>query len=89
MGKRQDIIWGAGYRHIVDDTVGTLDQAFVPADSAGHFFNLFLQDQITLRPNRAYLYVKTKLENSYFTGFDLQQDLSNRERSSRRRTCAT
>jgi iron complex outermembrane receptor protein len=72
LGARQDLIWGAGYRHSVDDTEGTVDQTFVPADSSKQFFNLFVQDQITLRPNRAYLYVGTKLEDGYFTGFDLQ-----------------
>jgi iron complex outermembrane receptor protein len=56
----------------VDDTKGTIDEAFVPADSSKQFFSLFVQDQITLSPNRTYLYVGTKLENSYFTGFDLQ-----------------
>jgi iron complex outermembrane recepter protein len=72
LGARQDLIWGAGYRHTVDDTEGTVDEAFVPADSAKQLFSLFVQDQITLKPNRAYLYVGTKLENSYFAGFDVQ-----------------
>jgi len=72
VGKRQDIIWGAVYRHTVDDTEGTVDQAFIPTDSAVHYFNLFLQDQVTLKPNRVILYVGAKLENGYFTGFDLQ-----------------
>jgi iron complex outermembrane receptor protein len=71
LGMRQDVIWGMGYRHTTDDTEGTVDQALVPPDSAVHFFNLFVQDQITRWPNRAYLYVGTKLENSYYTGFDL------------------
>jgi len=72
LGTRQDLIWGVGYRHSVDDTEGTIDEAFFPADSSKQLFNVFVQDQITLRPNRAYLYVGTKLEDSYFTGFDLQ-----------------
>jgi len=72
LGRRQDLIWGVGYRHTVDDTEGTVDKAFVPADSAKQLFNLFVQDQITLKPSRVYLYVGTKLENSYFAGFDLQ-----------------
>jgi len=72
LGRRQDLIWGAAYRHTIDDTEGTVDQAFIPADSANQFFSLFAQDQFTLRPSRAYLYVGTKLEDSYFTGFDLQ-----------------
>ena len=72
LGARQDLIWGAGYRHTVDDTEGTVDGAFVPADSTKQFFNVFVQDQITLKLDRVYLYVGTKLEDSYFTGFDIQ-----------------
>jgi iron complex outermembrane receptor protein len=71
LGTRQDLIWGVGYRHTVDDTEGTVDEALVPADSSKQLFNLFVQDQITLKPNRLNLYVGTKLEDSYFTGFDL------------------
>jgi iron complex outermembrane recepter protein len=72
LGARQDLIWGLGYRHTVDDSEGTIDQAFLPADTEKQLFNLFVQDQITLKPNRTNLYVGTKLEDSYFTGFDLQ-----------------
>jgi iron complex outermembrane recepter protein len=86
LGARQDLIWGAGYRHTVDDTEGTVDEAFVPADSAKQLFNLFVQDQITLIPNRTYLYVGTKLEDSYFTGFDLQPSARLAWTSSNRRT---
>jgi iron complex outermembrane receptor protein len=71
-GSRQDWVWGAGYRHTADQTVGTIDQAFVPADLAGHDFNLFAEDQITLKPGRVFLFAGSKIENSYFTGFDLQ-----------------
>jgi len=71
-GSRQDLIWGAGYRHTADQTLGTIDQAFIPADVSGHLFNSFIQDQITLKPGRVFLTVGTKLENSYFTGFDIE-----------------
>jgi iron complex outermembrane recepter protein len=70
-GARHDLVWGAGYRPSGDQTVGTIDQAFVPADSAGDLFNLFVQDQIVLKPNKVWLSVGAKLENAYFTGFDL------------------
>jgi iron complex outermembrane receptor protein len=83
---RQDLIWGAGYRHGVDDTRGTIDQAFIPADSSKHLFNLFVQDQITLKPSRVYLYVGTKLEDSYFAGFDLQPSVHLAWTPSARRT---
>jgi iron complex outermembrane receptor protein len=72
LGARQDLIWGVGYRHTGDHTVGTIDQAFIPASDDGDLFSLFIQDQITLKPGRVALYLGSKLEDSYFTGFDLQ-----------------
>jgi iron complex outermembrane receptor protein len=71
-GTRQDLIWGIGYRHTTDKTVGTIDQAFIPANQDGDLFSVFIQDQITLRPNRVALYVGSKLENDYFSGLDYE-----------------
>lgn len=71
-GSRQDLIWGLGYRHTTDHTAGTIDQAFVPSNVAASLINTFVQDQIALKRDRVYLYLGTKLENSYFNGFDVQ-----------------
>jgi iron complex outermembrane receptor protein len=71
-GSRQDIVWGAGYRHTWDDLEGTIDEAFNPPDTRLRLFNVFVQDTITLQPDRLFLTVGTKAEDSYFTGFDLQ-----------------
>ena len=68
-GSRQDIVWGAGYRHTSDDEEGTIDQAFNPADTHLRLFNVFVQDTITLQPDHWFLTVGTKVEDSYFTGF--------------------
>jgi len=86
LGARQDIIWGAGYRHTADQTQGTVDEAFIPAGTAKQLFNLFVQDQITLMPDRISVYVGTKLENSYFTGFDLEPSVRLAWTPSSRRT---
>jgi iron complex outermembrane recepter protein len=72
LGTRNDLIWGAGYRYTADHTVGTIDQAFLPASYAADQSELFLQDQITLKPDRVSLYLGSKLENNYFRGFDLE-----------------
>jgi iron complex outermembrane recepter protein len=72
LGTRQDLIWGAGYQHSADQTTGTIDQAFSPANESGELFSAFVQDQINLEPNQLALYVGTKLENSYFSGFDYE-----------------
>jgi iron complex outermembrane receptor protein len=71
-GSRQDMIWGAGYRRTWDKTVGTIDDILTPPDTTLHLYNFFVQDTIALHPDRVYLTVGTKLENNYFTGFDLQ-----------------
>ena len=84
-GSRQDLIWGAGYRRTWDKTVGTIDEAFVPPDTKLHLFNFFVQDTIELTSDRLYLTAGTKVENNYFTGFDLEPSVrlawtpSNRE----------
>jgi len=72
LGVRQDLIWGAGYRHTADQTVGTIDKAFIPPNFAGELFNVFVQDQITLKPDRVALYLGSKFANDYFSGFDLE-----------------
>src|ERR1700686_401765 len=72
LGVRQDLIWGAGYRHTADQALGTIDGAFVPVSFAGQLFNAFVQDQIALKPDRVTLYLGSKFENSYFSGFDIE-----------------
>ena len=72
LGARQDLIWGVGYRHTADQTAATIDRAYLPANSAGQLFNVFVQDQVTLKPDRLTLYVGSKFENNYFSGFDVE-----------------
>jgi iron complex outermembrane receptor protein len=75
LGARHDLIWGADYRHTADQTVGTIDQAFLPANKSASLFSVFVQDQITLKPGRVAIYLGTKLENNYFSGFDADPSL--------------
>jgi len=86
LGVRQDLIWGAGYRHTADRTVGTIDGAFVPANFAAQLFNVFVQDQVTLKPDRVTLYFGSKFENSYFSGFDIEPSVRIAWTPSNRRT---
>jgi len=72
LGGRNDLIWGVGYRHSADQTVGTIDLAFVPASRTIDTFSWFAQDEITLKPDRVFLTVGTKLEHSDFAHFEIQ-----------------
>jgi iron complex outermembrane receptor protein len=71
-GSRQDFIWGAGYRRTWNNTVGTIDQSFNPPGETLQLFTFFGQDTLTLKSDRLFFTVGTKVENSYFTGYDLE-----------------
>jgi iron complex outermembrane receptor protein len=75
LGTRHDLIWGLGYRRSGDRTVGTIDQAFLPAALQVHIANSFVQDEIALRPDRLFLTLGTKLEHNSFNGFDLSPNV--------------
>ena len=72
VGSRHFLVWGAGYRHAADRTVGTIDQAFLPTGMDLRLFSAFIQDEITLRPDRLTLTVGSKLEHNDFTGFEVE-----------------
>jgi len=71
-GTRQDLVWGLGYRLSSDDTLATLRISFTPASSTTQLFSSFVQDEITILPDRLYLSVGTKLEHNDYTGFGLE-----------------
>jgi iron complex outermembrane recepter protein len=68
---RQDFVWGASYSNTDSDTHGNLSFLLNPADVNMQLFSLFLQDEIALVPDKLYLTVGTKLDHSYYTGFNL------------------
>jgi len=69
-GERQDFVWGLGYRYSGSKTNGGFPVSLDPADLDTQLSNSFIQDEITLVPNRFYLTFGAKLEHNYFTGFD-------------------
>jgi iron complex outermembrane receptor protein len=75
LGTRNDLVWGAGYRRSSDNTVGTIDLAYVPAARTLQIFSAFVQDEITLKPDLLFLTVGTKLEHDDFNGFDLSPSI--------------
>ena len=72
VGSRHNLVWGAGYRYAADRTVGTIDQEFSPADMDLRLFSAFIQDEITLRPDRLTLTMGSKVEHNQFTGFEIE-----------------
>ncbi|MFZ5496057.1 MAG: TonB-dependent receptor plug domain-containing protein [Verrucomicrobiota bacterium] len=71
--ERHDLAWGAGYRLIDDRQHNDYPVlAFLPAHVRRELFSIFVQDQITLRPERLHLTLGTKVEHNHYTGFEWQ-----------------
>ena len=72
MGRRQNIVWGLGYRHIASETQATLRVAFNPENQTDQIFSGFMQDEIAIRPDELYLTLGAKVEHNDFTRTSFQ-----------------
>ncbi len=75
-GKRHDFNWGAQYVYTTDSFRNTLEFLANPAQRALQIFSGFIQDEITLVPDRLYLTLGMKLEHNHYTGFNVIPDVS-------------
>jgi len=67
-----DLVWGLGYRYTRDD-FGNTSTIYVDPDSRrDQLFNAFLQDEITLVPEKLRLTLGSKFEYNDYTGFEVQ-----------------
>jgi iron complex outermembrane receptor protein len=72
---RQNIVWGLNYWYSASHSLGSLTASLVPADLATQLYGSFVQDEITVVPNRVLLTVGAKVEHNYYTGFDFMPSL--------------
>jgi iron complex outermembrane recepter protein len=72
VGQRQDIVWGFGYRFTQDRVGNTFNVSWDPDRRATHLVSAFVQDEITLVPDRLRLTLGSKFEHNDFTGFEIQ-----------------
>jgi iron complex outermembrane receptor protein len=69
---RQNLVFGAGYRHYDGDDLGDGPGFFFePRERSSHRFNVFAQDEINLTRG-FFLTVGSKFERNEFTGFEIQ-----------------
>ena len=68
---RQNIVWGVTYRDSDSESQGDLFVSLVPAMLSTQLFGAFVQDEITVAPNRVFLTIGSKVEHNYYTGFDI------------------
>jgi len=72
LGQRQEVIYGLGFRYM-DHDVNNLELfAFEPARKSLYLFNVFLQDEIALVPERLRLTLGIKIEHNAYTAFQYQ-----------------
>lgn len=72
LGSRNDIVWGLGYRANSDHLASSFMVSFDPARFSSKLANVFVQDEISLVPDKLWLTVGTKLEHNDFTGQELE-----------------
>ena len=72
LGNIHALLWGMGYRYQTSDTEATATVAFSPEDRTTNLFTGFVQDTITLVPDRLALLIGSKFEHNDFTGFEIQ-----------------
>lgn len=74
-GSHHDLVWGADYRFASDRTVGSLNISFDPTGRSTNLFGFFLQDEITLVPDKLRVTAGAKLEHNYYSGFAVQPNI--------------
>jgi len=72
LGSRQEIIWGAGYRLTDDQFSLEPNLTFTPSTREDPLYTAFVQDKITLVPQRLWLTLGSKFEHNNYTGFEVQ-----------------
>ncbi len=72
LGDRHHLVWGAGYRGTHDRVFNTPSILLTPTTRYVSLFSGFIQDEITLLPNRVTFTAGTKVEHNDFTGFLVQ-----------------
>jgi iron complex outermembrane recepter protein len=68
----QEILWGVGYRRSAGQTRGLESLSFVPARRADNLLSAFVQDDVSLVPERLRLAFGTKVERNDYSGFEFQ-----------------
>lgn len=72
VGERNDIIWGGGYRLLNDDVGNTFDISLNPEKRTTHLLSSFVQDEISLMPDKLALTLGSKFEHNDYTGVEIQ-----------------
>lgn len=70
-----ELVTGAGIRFLADNETGNENVAFEPKQRRNSLYSTFVQDKITLSPERWFLTLGSKFEHNEFSGFEAQPNL--------------
>ncbi len=74
-GGRQDIVWGLSSRITRDEVTNSRAVEFLPDHRTLNLFSAFVQDEISLVPDRLRLTLGSKLEYNSYTNLEVQPSL--------------
>lgn len=72
LSERNEFLWGAGYRHIMQELDGTFAASATEEFRSIDTFSAFAQDRFAIAPDKLYLTLGSKFEHNDFTGFEVQ-----------------
>ncbi|WP_211825424.1 TonB-dependent receptor plug domain-containing protein [Kistimonas asteriae] len=70
--ENQEIIWGLGYRKVDNKVYASEFVDFDPSSRTTELYSAFIQDEITLVPDRWRMTLSSRFENNEFTGDEIQ-----------------
>ena len=70
--SRHEIMWGLEYRFTTDDIKSSPSMSVSDDSRDDQLFSAFMQDEITLVPNRLFLTLGAKFERNDYTGVEMQ-----------------
>jgi iron complex outermembrane recepter protein len=74
-GNKHDLVWGLGYRTSKDQIDATVHSLFTDTGKSFSLYSAFIQDDITLVPDRWRLTLGARLEHNDFTGVEVQPNV--------------
>jgi iron complex outermembrane receptor protein len=75
VASRHDVVWGVGYRFSTDDLHLDPVSETSPRKADLNLYTAFLQDEMTVVPDRVHFTAGAKVEHNDFTGFEVQPSL--------------
>ena len=71
-GVRHDLVWGLGYRVSSGRITAVAPTEFLPESRTDSLYSAFLQDDITLVPERLRVVVGARVEHNEYSGLEVQ-----------------